>query len=147
MRLKSLRAATFFLLLAAESVHAQAPLPAPPQAPAPRSGIAHNFITWLRHLAHTRAHHWATSSPPLPRPRPGELAPASVESTKAPAELAPASGEPGKAPAELAPTSAEPTKAPSELAPASAESNKAPAQLAPGPAEPSKASAPAPLND
>ena len=48
MRLRALGAVTFslsFLLLAAASVHAQAPPPEPPETPPPLSGIAHNFIS------------------------------------------------------------------------------------------------------
>jgi hypothetical protein len=71
-----LRAASFtlaFLLLAAASVHAQ--------------DADSSFLTWLHHVGRTGAHHRAAASPPLPRPRPAELA-------QRPAELAPATVTP-----------------------------------------------------
>ena len=100
-----LRVATFslsFLLLAAASVHAQAP-PLSPPAPreSPRPG--QDFISWLRHLVPTQRRQSRAASIPLPRPRPAELTPTPIEPSNAPAELAPTSVEPAKAPAELAP--------------------------------------------
>ena len=63
MRSSVLRAGTLsqsFLLLAALPVRAQAPpMPTPPrrEAPPPRSGIAHDFMTWLGHLTGTGNNH------------------------------------------------------------------------------------------
>ena len=71
VRLKVLGAATFclsFLLCSAASVHAQ-------------DGHS-SFLTWLHHVARTGAHRRAASSPPLPRSRPAELAPAPITSRK-----------------------------------------------------------------
>jgi hypothetical protein len=121
---RALRIGTFsllFLLLAAPPVRAQMPpVPTPPrrEAPPPRSGIAHDFMTWLRHLNGTgNNHRRATSSLPLPRPRPVELKPETIESSKTPAVLSPA-------PIEQKPT-----------------------QPAPAPDEPGKEMTSAPLND
>jgi hypothetical protein len=111
------RAGTFslsFLLLAAPPVSAQAPpLPSPlrREAPPPRSGIAQDFMTWLRHLNGTgNNHRRATSSLPLPRPRPAELKSETIESSKAPAELSPETIEKSEAPAQPAPASDESEK-------------------------------------
>jgi hypothetical protein len=65
--LRILRAATLSLsclLCTAASVHAQ-------DAPS-------SFLTWLKHVTRTGAHHRHASLPPLPRARPAELGPAAV---------------------------------------------------------------------
>lgn len=102
MRLRVLGAARFslsFLLLAAASVHAEAPPlppPAPPEAPPPASGFTPPYkiivAQWGERVVPPRpiphvTHHPAASSPPLPRPRPAELAPAPVAPNKAPAPV------------------------------------------------------------
>ena len=72
-----------FLLLTAASVHAQAPQPVLPETRSPLSEIAHKFTSWLNHVTDAGAkHQGAASSPPLPRPRPAELASAPVVSKK-----------------------------------------------------------------
>jgi hypothetical protein len=130
MKSRMLGAATFFLslqLLAAASAHAQGPQPpTPPKARPPFSGVADNVITWFHHVTGTGAHrHQIVSSPPLPRPRPAQLA-------KTPAELPVAAFEQNKKPAaEL--NEAQPAAAaaePNKMSPAPASSNepdKAPA--------------------
>jgi hypothetical protein len=97
MRSRVLGAATFFLslqVLAAASAHAQGPQPpTAPKAQPPVSSIAHNVITWFHHVTGTGARrHRIESSPPLPRPRPAQLA-------KTPAELPAAAVEQNKIPA------------------------------------------------
>ena len=83
--------------LAAASLHAQAPPSAQPEAGSPLSAIAQDISTWLSHVTGTATkQHRAASSPPLPRPRPAELAPASVAPTEEPAELAHAPVAPKK---------------------------------------------------
>ena len=104
LNVRALRIASLlFLLLAAASVHAQAPpLSLPSLREAPRPG--QDFLSWLRHLVPTqRSQSRAVSSIPLPRPRPAELTTKPIEPSNAPAELAPASVDPAEAPAELAP--------------------------------------------
>jgi hypothetical protein len=72
VKLRVLGAVTFslsFLLCAAASVQAQ-------NAPS-------SFLTWLhRHVTRTGAHHRAGPSPPLPRPRPADLATPAVTPNK-----------------------------------------------------------------
>ena len=142
MRLGVATLSLSFLLLAGASVQAQAPPPTPPEASRPASGIAHSFVNWLRHVAGIAPHHRQLSIPPLPRPRPADLAATSdaPNTNKAPAELAPAPNAPNKAPLADAPNKA-PT---AELAPAPVAPN---AKLAPASEAPNKASAPDPLND
>jgi hypothetical protein len=117
VRSRVLRAGAFLLssvLLAALPVRAQAPsVPPNPrrEAPPPRSGTAQDFMTWLRHLTGTgNNHRRATPSLPLPRPRPGELAPTAIEPSKAPPELSPAPMEHSEVPAQPAPASEETEK-------------------------------------
>ncbi len=43
-----------------------------------------SLLTWLHRLTHFANHHRVASSPPLPRPRPSDLAPAPNASSKAP---------------------------------------------------------------
>ena len=74
-----------FLLLAGASVHAQAPPPAPPEASRPTPGIAQSFVNWLHHVAGIAPHRRQRSMPPLPRPRPAELAATSDAPDNAPA--------------------------------------------------------------
>ena len=141
------KAGTFFLslqLLAAASAHAQGPQsPTPPKARPPFSGVAHNVITWFHHVTGTGAHrHRIVSSPPLPRPRPGQL-------TKTPAELPAAALEQNKTPA-VEPNEAQPAAAAAEAnkmspAPASSvEPDKPPTvelnEVQPAAAEPNKIS-------
>jgi hypothetical protein len=145
-----------FLLLAGASVHAQAPPPAPPEASRPTPGIAQSFVNWLHHVAGIAPHRRERSMPPLPRPRPAELAATSDAPDNAPAAqlhslgaqkptapvvpLAPAPDAPNKAPLANAAN-----KAPAaELAPAPVAPK---AKLAPASDTPNKASAPDPLND
>ena len=116
MRSRVLRAGAFLLssvLLAALPVRAQAPsVPPNPrrEAPPPRSA-AQDFMTWVRHLTGTgNNHRRAAPSLPLPRPRPVELAPTTMESSKAPPELSPAPMEQGEVPAQPAPASEETEK-------------------------------------
>jgi hypothetical protein len=91
----------FFLLSGFALVHAQAPPPEPIEPPSRLSMFAHDVSNWMDHIitdakhiitdadhASTDAdrvstgaeHHRATHSPPLPRPRPAELASAPVAS-------------------------------------------------------------------
>ena len=74
-----------FLLLAGASVHAQAPPPAPPEASRPTPGIAQSFVNWLHHVAGIAPHRRQRSMPPIPRPRPAELAATSNAPDNAPA--------------------------------------------------------------
>jgi hypothetical protein len=74
-----------FLLLAGASVHAQAPPPAPPEASRPTPGIAQSFVNWLHHVAGVAPQRRERSMPPLPRPRPAELAATSNAPDNAPA--------------------------------------------------------------
>jgi hypothetical protein len=126
-----------FLLLAGASVHAQAPPPAPPEASRPTSGIAHSFVNWLRHVAGIAPHPRQRSMPPLPRPRPAELA-ATSDALNTPAALAP--GAPNKSPLADAANKAPAT----EIVPAPVAPN---AELAPASDAPNKAPVPDPLND
>jgi hypothetical protein len=159
VRSSVLVAAAFFLsfhLLAAASAHAQGPQSEMRSKPPPSSGIAHNFFTWLHHVTGAGPHrHRIVSAPPLPRPRPAQLA-------KVPVELPAAAVEPNKAQpaapavvpndasAALAPTAAEPDREPGSLPAAAVEPSEAqPAAAlmpsAPGPAvEPDKAAAEVP---
>jgi hypothetical protein len=138
-----LKAATFslsFLLLAATSVHAQAP---------------HDFISWLRQVGSSGAQHPRAAigahhlSPPLPRPRPAELAavalqaePASAGRNTAESESAHEQAQP-TSPAAVDDTLAEPAQA----APASPDApNTVQAEPA-SPAAPKKAKPAVPIND
>jgi hypothetical protein len=110
-----LRTAAFLLLsvvLATLPVRGQAPS-APPsprrEAPRPQSGTAQDFMTWLRHLTGTGNNH-RRAAPPLPRPRPVELAPTANEPNKEPPELSPARIEQSEVPAQPAPASEETEK-------------------------------------
>ena len=145
-----------FLLLAGASVHAQAPPPAPPEASRPTPGIAQSFVNWLHHVAGIAPHRRQRSMPPLPRPRPAELAATSDAPDNAPAAqlhslgarkqtapvvpLAPAPDAPNKAPLANAANKAPAT----EIAPAPVAPN---AELAPASDAPNKAPVPDPPND
>jgi hypothetical protein len=103
--------ATCFVLSAAGSVHAQQPQPVLPEKRSPFSEIAHDFTTWLTHVTGSGTNdHRRASPPPLPRPRPAELAPTRVTSNKQPAEVAPAPLVSEKQSLEVAPTSVAPKK-------------------------------------
>ena len=151
MRLGVATLSLSFLLLAGASVHAQAPPPAPPEASRSTPGVAQSFVNWLHHVAGIAPHRRERSMPPLPRPRPPELAATSDAPDNAPATqlhslgaqkptatvtpLAPAPDARNKAPLASAAN-----KAPAaELAPAPVAPN---AKLAPAPDAPNKASAP-----
>ncbi len=86
----------FFLLSVFAPAHAQeAANGAPSEAPSPLSAIAHDFTTWLNHVADTGAnnHRAGRHSSPLPRPRPAaELASAPVASNKEWSEFVPSPG-------------------------------------------------------
>jgi hypothetical protein len=89
MKLRILGTTSFSLFfLLSGFVHAQAP-PTPTDAPSPLSAIVHDFTNWLDHLGTDVDHHRASHSPPLPRPRPAELASA-VASNQELSEFAPA---------------------------------------------------------
>jgi hypothetical protein len=126
-----------FLLLAGASVHAQAPPPAPPEASRPTPGIAQSFVNWLHHVAGIAPHRRQRSMPPLPRPRPAELA-ATSDALNTPAALAP--DAPNKSPLADAANKAPAT----EIVPAPVAPN---AELAPASDAPNKAPVPDPLND
>src|SRR6516162_9862840 len=90
MKQKVTRTASFsllFLLSGFALVHAQVPPPEPTEPPSRLSMFAHDVSNWLDHII-TDAnhvvtgadHHRVTHSPPLPRPRPAELASAPVAS-------------------------------------------------------------------
>jgi hypothetical protein len=136
VRLRVLGAAAFFLafqLLAAPSAHAQEPQsPTPSKPQPPFSGMAHNFVTWLHHVTSTGTRrHRIVSSPPLPRPRPAQLA-------KAPMELPAAAVEPNTA--HPAATAVVPNNAPAVLARTAAEPDRAPAPaVEPNEAQPAAA--------
>ena len=158
VRSKVLAAATFvfvFQLLVATSTPAQGPRPStPPGASPPFSGIARNVVTWWHHVTHTGTHrHQIASSPPLPRPRPAQLAKApelpaaavepnsispapaaEVEPDKARREPPAAAVEPNKA--QPAASAVEPNMIPSTSA---VEPDKTPAKLPPGAVEDTKA--------
>ena len=71
--LRTVSFSLFFLLSVFAPAHAQAATNgAPIEAPSPLSAIAHDFTTWLNHVAGNGAnHHRAGRHPsPLPRPRP-----------------------------------------------------------------------------
>jgi hypothetical protein len=89
----------FFLRSGFALVHAQVPPPEPTEPPSRLSMFAHDVSSWVDHIItdadHTDAdhintdadqvstgadHHRVTRSPPLPRPRPAELASAPVAS-------------------------------------------------------------------
>jgi hypothetical protein len=89
----------FFLLSGFALAHAQVPPPEPTEPPSRLSMFAHDVSSWVDHIItdadHTDAdhintdadqvstgadHHRVTRSPPLPRPRPAELASAPVAS-------------------------------------------------------------------
>jgi hypothetical protein len=83
-----------FLLSAAASI-AQTPQAAPPQSRSPLSEIAHDFTSWLSRVTASPAHHHrATSSLPLPRPRPVEQPATPLASNKGPSELTAAPATP-----------------------------------------------------
>jgi hypothetical protein len=169
VRSKVLGAATLvfaFQLLAATSTPAQGPQPStPPGEPPPFSGIARNVVTWWHHVTHTGTHrHRIASSPPLPRPRPAQLAKApelpatAVEPNEAhpvstavePNRISPApvpKVEQDKAPREPPAAAVEPSKAqpaasavePNMIPSTSAvEPGKTPAKLPPGAVEETK---------
>jgi hypothetical protein len=106
-----LKIATFALVslfLVAPAVQAQT---TQPQRPTPREtarpATGQDFLGWLRRLGSTQHRQSrAGSGPPLPRPRPAELAPRPVEPS--PASEKPASREPDQTPVEVAPTPTEP---------------------------------------
>jgi hypothetical protein len=139
-----LKAATFslsFLLLAAGSVHAQAP---------------HDFVSWLRQVGRTDAQHPHAPigvhhpSPPLPRPRPAELA--VVAPVAEPASAAPntAGSEDAHEQAErTSPAAADNklTEPPAQTGPVSLDApDTVQAQPAP-PTAPKKAKPAVPIND
>ena len=133
-----------FLLLAGASVHAQAQPPARPEASRPTPGIAQSFVNWLHHAAGMAPHRRERSMPPLPRPRPAELAATSDAPDNAPAAQLHSLGA-QKPIAPVVPPAPAANKAPAaELAPAPVAPN---AKLAPASDAPNKASAPDPLND
>ena len=133
-----------FLLLAGASVHAQAPPPARPEASRPTPGIAQSFVNWLHHVAGIAPHRRERSMPPLPRPRPAELAATSDAPDNAPAAQLHSLGA-QKPTAPVVPPAPAANKEPAaELAPAPVAPN---AKLAPASDAPNKASAPDPLND
>jgi hypothetical protein len=118
VRSSVLGAAAFFLsfhLLAAASAHAQGRHSEMRSKPPPSSGIAHNFFTWLHHVTGAGPHrHRIVSAPPLPRPRPAQLAKVPVEQPAA-AALEPKKAQP-------AATAVQPNNAPG-----AAERDRAPA--------------------
>ena len=86
----------FFLLSVFAPVHSQeAANRAPSGAPPPLSAIAHDFTTWLNHVAGNGAknHRAGRPSSPLPQTRPAsELASARVASNKEWSEFVPSPG-------------------------------------------------------
>ena len=68
----------FFLLSGFALAHAQALPPEPTEPPSRLSMFVHDVTNWFDHVI-TDAEH-ITHSPPLPRPRPAELASAHVAS-------------------------------------------------------------------
>src|ERR1700687_1648506 len=124
VRVRNLKAAILLLPLTAASVHAQ-PQSATPKPRSPLAEIAHDISTWLSSVTTSGPnHHRASSSIPLPRPRPWELTPAPLASNNKPSELTPA-------------PLISSNKA-SEFAPAPVVSNKQPLELAPAPIAPKK---------
>ncbi len=98
--LKAATLSVFLMALVAGSVHAQTPPSARTETEtrsSPLSEIAHDFSAWLSRVTGTGAnHHRATASPPLPRPRPAELARAGVVPNQDSAEVARAPTAPKK---------------------------------------------------
>jgi hypothetical protein len=135
MKSRVLGVAAFFLsfhLLAAASAHAQGPQsPTPSKPPPPSSGTAHDFFTWLHHVTGGDGthRHRIVSTPPLPRPRPAQLA-------KAPEELPAAAVEPNKA--QPAATAVVPNDASAGFAPTAAEPDREPGGLPATGVEPNK---------
>jgi hypothetical protein len=87
----------FFLLSVFAQAHAQEA--APSQAPSPLSAIAHDFTTWLNHVAGNGARKYRAGrhSSPLPQPRPAaEAASARVASNKEWSEFVPSPGASNK---------------------------------------------------
>src|SRR5262249_38542251 len=81
----------FFLLSGFALAHAQAPPPESTEAPSRLSMFVDDFTNWLHHIgtdADRVDHHRASHSPPLPRPRPAELASAPVELSQELSEFA-----------------------------------------------------------
>jgi hypothetical protein len=150
VRIRAIRVAKltlWFLLLTSASVHAQAPQAAPERG-SPLSEIAHDFTAWLSHVTGASAkQNRAALSPPLPRPRPSELAPAPVASNKDPAALASAPVASNKDPAALASAPIASNKDPAALAPAPVASKKDPSELAPVPVAPKKRTPAVLIND
>jgi hypothetical protein len=84
----------FFLLSGFALAHAQVPPPEPTEPPSRLSMFAHDVSSWVDHIITDAKHiitdadhvstgadyHRVTRSPPLPRPRPAELASAPVAS-------------------------------------------------------------------
>src|SRR5215469_256011 len=77
----------FFLLSGFALVHAQAPPPEPTEPPSRLTMFAHDVSSWVdhiitgaNHISTGADHHRVSRSPPLPRPRPAELASAPVAS-------------------------------------------------------------------
>src|SRR5215468_6358654 len=77
----------FFLLSGFAPVRAQVPPPEPTEPPSRLSMFAHDVSSWVdhiitdaKHIITDADHHQVTRSPPLPRPRPAELASAPVAS-------------------------------------------------------------------
>jgi hypothetical protein len=99
MKARVLRTASFslfFLVSAFAPAHAQAVASAAQtEAPSPLSAIAHDFTTWLNHVAGNGANNRRAGrhSSPLPRSRPAaELAAAPVASNKEWSEFVPSPG-------------------------------------------------------
>ena len=90
----------FFLLSVFAQAHAQeAANGAPSQAPSPLSAIAHDFTTWLNHVAGNGARKYRAGrhTSPLPQPRPAaEAASARVASNKEWSEFVPSPGASNK---------------------------------------------------
>ena len=131
-----------FVLSSAAPIHAEWPSIQAPQAPS--SGGWQKFLNGLRKPG--AQHHRTVSSPPLPRPRPPELAGEAAKLNVAAPKVAPASGSAPIDPANALTEAIAPVEVnAAELVPASG-SNETTPELPPS-TKPNDAEAPTPIND
>jgi hypothetical protein len=90
MKLRILRTISFsffFLISGFALVHARAQT-ASAETPSRLSAFVHDFTKWVDHVTGANHGRVVSHSPPLPRPRPAERAPAAVASNQALSEFA-----------------------------------------------------------
>jgi hypothetical protein len=78
---------SFFLISGFALVNARAQT-ASNETPSRLSAFVHDFTTWVDHVTAANHGRVVNHSPPLPRPRPAERAPAAVASNQAVSEFA-----------------------------------------------------------